>query len=397
MKKFHPARLLGAAASIMLVSHSAHALNPPPAIQIDGGPLGNLELTGAADGLFYAQSGTASKSSVDSAANNGTGTSLLGDQSNGANFGNMEVSLGKSTGVLRFNLELAIYGGTPALGSGFGRANLDTFPTSPLKIATITVAPPSSPITLTGGLVGSLEGYEYTADFNNANIFASDMWYVENNASRGVSASYSNGPLSAVVTFGDGWYTGVFNFAQALVSYTSGNNSFSAFYGGNVSSTGVNAETYAECGGARCTVGEYGSYYINSQLFGAYDTYTANNFNITPEVQYVYAKQDHRVGINQFTSNLGAAVFTDYQFSGTPYLLGGMAEYFSSIGPSNWFLGARTSGVGFELTPTWQYKYLFARVSAGYLHLLTSPNAGYGNDGRGRDVVQGALEGGILF
>jgi hypothetical protein len=256
---------------------------------------------------------------------------------------------------------------------------------------------PSSPVTLTGGLVGSLEGFEYTADFNNANIFASDMWYVENNASRGVSASYNNGPLSATVTFGDGWYTGVFNFAQALVSYTSGNNSFSAFYGGNLSSTGVDAETYAECGGSRCTVGEYGSYYINSQLFGAYDTYTAKNFNITPEVQYVYAKQNHRVGINQFTSNLGAAVFTDYQFSGTPYLLGGMAEFFSSVGPSNWFLGARSSGVGFELTPTWQYKYLFARVSAGYLHLLTSPNAGYGNNGRGRDVVQGALEAGLLF
>jgi hypothetical protein len=250
---------------------------------------------------------------------------------------------------------------------------------------------------LSGGLVGSLEGFEYTGDFNNANIFASDMWYVENNASRGVSASYNSGPLSATVTFGDGWYTGVFNFAQALVSYTSGNNSFSAFYGGNLSSTGVDAETYSECGGSRCTVGEYGSYYINSQLFGAYDTYTAKNFNITPEVQYVYAKQNHRVGINQFTSNLGAAVFTDYQFSGTPYLLGGMAEFFSSVGPSNWFLGARSSGVGFELTPTWQYKDLFARVSAGYLHLLTSPNAGYGNNGSGDNVVQGALEAGILF
>lgn len=92
-------------------------------------------------------------------------------------------------------------------------------------------------------------------------------------------------------------------------------------------------------------------------------------------------RQDHRVGINQFTSNLGAAVFTDYQFGSVPYLLGGMAEYLSSVGLSNWFLGARSCGAGFELTPTWQYKYLFACASAGYLHLLTAPNGGYGNDG----------------
>jgi hypothetical protein len=74
MKTSRSARLLGAAATALLVSHSAYALNPPAPIQIDGGPLGNLELTGAADGLFYAQSGTADKSSVASAANNGAGT-----------------------------------------------------------------------------------------------------------------------------------------------------------------------------------------------------------------------------------------------------------------------------------------------------------------------------------
>jgi hypothetical protein len=397
MTKTQASRLVGAAATAIIVAHSAYALNPPAPIEIDGGPLGNLEFSGGADGLFYSQSGTADKSSILSAQNNGTGSSLLGDKSNGANVGNLELTLKKPTGVLQFDLEMAIYGGTPALGSAFGHANLDTFPTSPLKIATVTVAPTNSPITLSAGLVGSLEGYEYTADFNNANIFASSMWYVENNASRGVSAAYSGGPFAVTVTFGDGWYTGVFNFVQALVSYTSGNNSFNAFYGGNLGRTGLNAETYGECGGSRCTVGSYGAYYINSQMFGAYDTYTTAAVSITPEVQYVYAKPDHLIGIQKFTSNLGAAVFTDYRFLGTPYLLGGMAQYFNSIGSGNWFLGPRTSGVGFQLSPTWQYKNLFTRVSVGYTHLLTAPEAGYGNDGRGRNVVQGALEAGLLF
>jgi hypothetical protein len=51
--------------------------------------------------------------------------------------------------------------------------------------------------------------------------------------------------------------------------------------------------------------------------------------------------------------------------------------------------------VGFEITPTWQYKYLFARVSAGYIHLLNG--TAYGNNGTGTNTFQSGLQGGILF
>ena len=79
-----------------------------------------------------------------------------------------------------------------------------------------------------------------------------------------------------------------------------------------------------------------------------------------------------------------------------------MAEYFTSNGQGDWFIAPHAEGVGFELSPTWQYKDLFARVSAGYVHLINTGNdpvgyPAYGNDGTGSNVVQAALEAGLLF
>lgn len=379
----------------LMTAPAAHALAGPQPIELDGGPLGTLALSGGADGLFYYQTGT----------NSGAGASLLGDRATGANLGASEIELSKPSGVVRFDIQLGILGGTPALGAAPGRAGVNFYVTGPLKLGTITIAPPNSPVTLTAGHVGSLEGWEDFADFRNANIFASDLWNVENSNSTGVSAAYARGPVSAAVTFGDGWDTGVFNFLQALGSYSfDANNSLSVYYGGNLGRTGLNARTYGTNNGVRNTVASYGANYINSQMIGAYYQYTAGNFSLVPEVQYVYAKPDHQLGIQKFTSNFGAVVIGDYAFSNTPYSLGGYVEYFDSVGTTahsanTWFIAPGAEGVGFEATPTWQYKNLFARASAGYLYLINSgtPAAGYGQNGSGKNVFQTAIEAGVLF
>lgn len=380
------------AAGSLLASHAAWALNGPQAIEIDGGPLGQLELSGGADGFFYGQTGTADSGST---ANN-----ILGDKSNGANLGGLAIYLRKTTGIVQFNLLAGIFGGAPALGTAPGQVNLKTYPISPFKVAYATIAPPGSPVTLSAGQVPSLEGYEDGLDFNNSNVFASSLWYVENSASRGVSASYNQGPVSATLTFGDGWDTGVFNFLQGLASYDfNADNNLTVYYGGNLGRTGQHAQTYG-----RNTVASYGSNYINSQMFGAYYSYTAGNLNLVPEVQYVYAKADQAVGIKKYTANFGAVVLADYAIGASPYSVGGLAEYFNSVGTTPksqnyWFIAPGAKGVGVELTPSWQYKNLFARVSGGYLYLLNSgsPAAGYGNKATGKDVFQAALEGGLLF
>jgi Putative beta-barrel porin-2, OmpL-like. bbp2 len=373
------------AASSLLAMHAAYALNGPSNIQIDGGPLGPLQLSGGVTGYFYGQSGTSSRGE--------SGNSAVGNQSTGANLGSALIELQKTDGTLQFTIEVGPTGGTPALGAKPSKGNVTIYRASPLYSGYVTIAPPNSPITISVGQFGSLEGYESGVDWNNANLFTSDIWYVENSQNVGVSVNYTKGPLSLTVDFGDGWDTRVFNFLQALGTYTINNtNSVSVFYAGNLGTTGINTITY---GGTPVAV--YGANYMNSQMFGGWYSWSKGNLSLVPEAQFVYAKPNQKLGdlSYKYTSNFGAAVFADYTFGTSPYSIGGMAEYFDSVGSSYWFLGPRAAGVGFEVTPTWQYKDLFARVSAGYLHLTNG--SAYGNNGNGKDVVQGALEGGILF
>jgi len=58
-------KLLGlgvVAASSLFAISAAHALNGPSAIQIDGGPLGPLEISGGLDGYGFVQSGASTNS-----------------------------------------------------------------------------------------------------------------------------------------------------------------------------------------------------------------------------------------------------------------------------------------------------------------------------------------------
>ena len=384
-------QLLGfafAAGCSLIAMHAAQALTGPTNIQIDGGPLGPLEISGGMSGYMYGQTGTSNK----------TGTSFVGDKSTGAALSQALIEIQKTTGILQFTIEVGPQNGEPYLGAKPTQASMTVYRASPLYLGYITIAPPNSPVTISVGQFNSLEGYESGVSWNNANLFRSALYNVENSQNVGVSATYTHGPLSATVTFGDGYDTRVFNFLQASATYNfNSNNALNVYYGGELGKTGNNAITYAQT-----TVGNYGPYFVNSQLFGAYYSYTNGNLNLVPEVQYVYAKPNNQAMMPKSTSSFGAALFTDYTFGTSPYSLGGMAEYFTSNGSGDWFIAPHAEGVGIQLSPTWQYKDLFARVSAGYVHLINTGNnptgyPAYGNNGTGRDVVQAALEAGLLF
>jgi hypothetical protein len=140
---------------------------------------------------------------------------------------------------------------------------------------------------------------------------------------------------------------------------------------------------------------------MNSQMVGGYYSWTQGNLNLVPEVQYVYAKADQKLGIFKSTANLGAAVFGDYAFGTSPYSLGGWVEYEKSQGAGSWFVGPNSEAVGFAVSPTWQYKDLFARVNAGALYLLNNKydgaTYGYGHNGTDKVQFTGTLEAGLLF
>jgi hypothetical protein len=115
-----------------------------------------------------------------------------------------------------------------------------------------------------------------------------------------VSANYTQGPINATVTFGDGYDTGVWNFIQGLVTYTiNATNSLSVYTADNLGRTGL--ASYAYGGG---TTGG-APYYVNSDMIGAYYSYTMGNLNLVPEVQYQYAKGDAKLGIGTYDAASG--------------------------------------------------------------------------------------------
>jgi hypothetical protein len=381
--------------------HSGLALSGPDTVTLDAGSLiGPVTVSGGFDAMLYGQTGAASKDAVIYARQNGTNTSIYGDRDSGAGFGVAQTELKTTTGLIQFDLLIGAYGGDTALGEGTGRINLNTFKISPVKTASVTIQPPGSPISVSAGQLYSVEGYESGADFKNENIFASAMWWMQNSSNPGVAINFNQGPISATVGIGDGWDTYVFNVLQAYLSYTfNDNNNANFYYTGTLGHQGLNATTYGECGGSRCTVEAYGSNQINSQMYGGYYIWKNGPLSVVPEVQYVYAPRNVNVGVDKYTANFGAAIFTNYKFTGTEFSLGGMAQYFSSTGPGYWYINPGAKGFGFELTPTWQHKWFFARASVGITHLTDrgTDQAAYGNTGSGRTSVQGALQTGVVF
>ena len=396
------------AASSLLALNSAHAMSGPTAITIDGGPLGSLALSGGIDGYGYYQNNTAD-----------------GIQSNGVNIANGLVELQKTSGELQFTIEVGSNGGTISPGANTAfvggyynnrlpQTSITNYSTGPLYEGYLTVAPANLPVTFSAGFLPSLEGYESGVDWINPSQLVSPLFYVENSQARGVQANVTEGPLTAEVQFGDGWDTGVFNFLQALVSYSiNSSNTVSVFYGGNLGRTGLNAKTYSgDCSygstapGCFGTVGTYGANYINSQMLGGYYSYTDGNLNLVPEVQYVFAKADHEIGLTKASSNLGLALFGNYAFANTPYSLGGWVSYETSNGPTTpgeevtWFAGPKSEAVSTAVSPTWQYKDLFARANAGVAYLLNNKqfsDLSYGSDGTDKLQFTGTLEAGLLF
>jgi hypothetical protein len=402
------------AASSLLAINAAHALNGPTPIQIDGGPLGPLEVSGGLDGYGYFQTGSGVGS-----GNNVLNNYGVSNRNDGINVGSALIEVQKNTGVLQFTVEVGTNGGVTTLGARPLQTSINVYSTGPLYEGYVTLAPKGSPVTISAGMMASLEGYEGATDWSNPVQLTTAIFGVQNLQSRGVSLNFTKGPINATVMYGDGYNTGVFNFLQALVSYTiNSSNTFNVYYGGNLGQTGLNAKTYgsAICNyGQACgaTVGTFGPQFANSQLVGAYYSYTMGNLNLVPEVQYQVAKANAKLGIYKETSNFGAALFENYTFGKSPYALGGWVEYFDSHGSAlnqnnaqgvnanTWFLGPNAEAIGFAVAPTWQHKYLFARANVGYLYLLNNKangvTYGYGANGDGRSEFLGTLEAGVLF
>jgi hypothetical protein len=382
---------------LALMLARAHAVDLPAPFTFEAGPLGTLQISGGADGYAYALTGAGSDS------NKG----LLGtSKSEALQFLNGLVKLQKPDGVVQFTIEA---GGVNSLtlGSKPNPPTAQKWSTGPLRSVYVTLAPTSS-FTISAGQIGSLEGYESAVDWKNFNMLFTSLWDVENAQSVGVSSTYTSGPFTGTVAFSDGFDTNVWNYLQLSGSYAvNDNNNLTLFGATNLGSTGLGARFYgnATTPYTSRTVGSAGAAnLVNSSVIGAYYTFTTGNLTLVPELQYVWSTKNPKVGLTDYSSHFGAALFANYKLGDSPFSLGGWLEYFTSNGHEAWFLNPGSQGYGLVAGPTWSpewaQKHLFVRGDIGLLHLtkLGVPGStGYGSSGTGRNQATFLMEVGVLF
>jgi hypothetical protein len=376
MNRVVPSTRLLAGFFTLATAGAAHAaLVPPPAIPIDGGPLGPVEINVGVDGFGYAMSNTPS-----------------GTKTDGAQLGTALINASTTTGLIRGTVTVGDYSGL-ILGYPPGTATAggqNYTPFSPLYNGYVSIVP-NEHIKFSAGQFGTPEGWESAQDWNNYSVYHSMIAFVEPGQSRGVNTNFNYGPVNGVIQFDDGYYSKRFNYLQWLLTYTV-SPSFSVTLNG-ASHTSISGPSLPGIGNLL---------YNNSALYGGWVSYTMGNFSVTPEIQYVYTSALRRyapaVDISKTAANFTSGVFADYSFGATPYSLGGFVEYATETsahvdgGNGDFFgYGPGTSLWGGALTPTWQYKYLFARADLAFVHV----NATNGSGIKGQ--FSGILEAGLLY
>lgn len=382
------------AGSSIAAMSAAHALNGQSNINVDGGPLGQLEMSGGVAGLGYLMSNSE--------------TPTAQNHSNGTRVGAVYVQLQKTTGVVQFFVKIGKNnGGGLAIGTGTPSSigNMDSRSMGPVDTAYITIAPPSYPITFSAGNLGSEIGYESGTIWNDVSAITSVLNDVEIGNQYGVNAQYSKGPVTFLVQFGDIMDTHVFNYLEAYGTYNfDSNNQVTAFYGTNLGRTGPNTHTDGGSGWGSTYLGagSQNAYFANSTQINVIYNWTHGNLSLSPEAQYVYTKVDHKIGIDKFGSNLGFGLFGDYAFANTPYSLGSWVVWDKSVGSQNtWYVGPNDETVSAAIAPTWQYKYLYARLNGGMVYLLNNKSDGqkygFGSTGKKRAQFAAVIDTGFVF
>ncbi|MGC9270321.1 outer membrane beta-barrel protein [Acidiphilium sp.] len=320
---------------------------------LDGGPLGPIEINIGADGYGYAVSNTPAAIKAD-------GTQLQ----------NALIGISTTTGLIQATVRVGAYSGV-VLGYPPGSATpngQNYLPFSGLYAGYLSLVL-TPHLTISAGQLGTPEGFESAQDWNNYSIYHSEIAFVEPAQSRGINASGSYGAINGVIQLDDGYYTKRLNYLQWLLTYTAS----------PALSVTINGASHIDTTGPNVT-GIGNLLYNNSSLYGGWVTYAANNFTVTPEIQYEYTNAIRRYQPAELlagsAANFTSAVFADYGFAKTPYSLGGFLEYAAETpahrdgAAGDYFgYGPGTTLWGAAVTPTWQYKNLFARTDFAFIHI----------------------------
>ncbi len=343
--------------------------NPEP-IKFEAGSLGNIYVTGIATGFLGTQSNTTP----------GVATSF-------ADISNASAIVQKADGVVQFLVHVGAYN-QETLGLPYTRATTYTdltygvVPQAYLKLA------PSSNFSIQAGIMPTMIGLEGPFTFQNMNIDRGMLWGQENVLTRQVQANFTTGKLSLSVSFGDGFFSGKWNWISGLATYAfNSSNALTVVAGGP---TSVNYKsTFATP-----------IFQNNSTIFNVIYSYSSGKFVLQPYFQYTSVPPLPLIGTDGAETWSGA-ILARYNFSDS-FSLPVRFEYIDSrakgANAANLLYGAGSNAFSFTITPTYKYKVFFIRpefsvVSASDI----TPGSAFGPAGFAKSQIRGRLELGVMF
>ena len=363
----------------------ASPLSLPNPLIFGAGPLGKLDVQGVASGMAFYQD------------NPQGGPGTLGAKRVGAGITNGMVIIQKENGPIQFYLQAGAYS-FPTLAAAIPSASSNIQEFGALPVAYLKIAP-SSDYSVEIGQLPTLIGAESGFTYQNINIERGLLWDMEPIISRGVQFNGSAGPLSASISWNDGYFSNRYNVVSGLLSYAINSANTLSFYAQGAlgqSRTTANDTAYSPIGN-------------ESQIYGAEYEYSSGPWMIEPYFQYMHTPKSQRLGIPHSFDNYGGAVLADYRFNNT-VSLGARVEYLRVGGPLG--VGLNSNGIAssltdlpadshawsITLTPTYQEGAFFARAELSYVTASTPAGLGFsGASGTNTNQLRGMVETGFLF
>ncbi len=349
-------------------SMSASLSSNADPLNIDGGPLGKIYISGQFSAL--AQS---------------TQAPFAGNEKHKGDLSNAQLEIQKTDGVVQFYVQAGLYNfpslGAPNLQSP--RITEDTYkyvPVAYLKIA------PNAAFNVEIGKLPTLIGAEYTFTFQNLNIARGLLWNQEPAISRGIQANYTQGAVALSVSLNDGYYSDHYSTLSGLLTYTATMKDTIAFAAsGNFDKTSRSsfATPIAQ---------------NNGTIWNVMWTHTDGPWVINPYLQYSTTPKDTAFGLPSSAATFGGAVLAKYSFNSL-FNLAGRVEYESSSGSKVALLyGPKSDAWSFTLTPTLQFKTYFIRGEFSYTKIDSGAvGSEFGKFGNKDEQARAMIETGVLF
>ena len=323
-----------------------------------------------------------------------------GEKKSIVDLSNGQVFIQKVDGVFQFFVQAGAYS-LPDLGLPYVRAGNTEKTTGIATNAFYGVLPqafvkiaPVKNFSVMAGKLPTLIGAEYTFSFENMNIERGLLWNQENAVNRGVQANFTAGPLTLAASWNDGMYSNRYTWGWLSAVYAiNSRNTLALIGGGNTKTTTVSSSVTP-------------LYLNNEQIYNLIYTHNSGKWTIEPYLQYTSVPKKEVLNTTDDAKTYGAALFVNYAAlsnpDGSSFFLPVRLEYIKSSDSKgaapNLLYGQGSNASSFTLTPTYQYKRLFARAEFSFVkaNKIISGFA-FGSDGTKSSQTRGSLEIGMLF